>query len=161
MKDYTIITKNYSFKRIVRKLIMFLASKFPFLKGEWRARLFSISGVNFINSKTNFIGYNVYFDDLHPELITVGENTIITEGCRILSHFLNVNFDDFDHQYIGCVEIGDNVFIGMNSIITKPVKISNGAIIAAGTIIVKDVESYTIVGGNPGKFIKNREILYE
>ena len=46
--------------------------------------------------------------------------------------------------------IASNVFIG------KGVKISNGAIIASGSVVVDDVEENTVVGGVPAKFIKNR-----
>jgi acetyltransferase-like isoleucine patch superfamily enzyme len=100
----------------------------------------------------------VYFDDIHPELIIIGNNTIITEGSRILTHFLDINYNDFDHQYLAKVTIGSNVFIGMNTVIVRPVIIGDGAIIGANSVITKDIPPYTIWGGNPAKFIKNREI---
>jgi acetyltransferase-like isoleucine patch superfamily enzyme len=53
--------------------------------------------------------------------------------------------------------IEDDVWIGFNSIILKGVKIGKGAIIGAGSLIAKDVESYTIVAGNPAVVIKNIE----
>jgi acetyltransferase-like isoleucine patch superfamily enzyme len=52
--------------------------------------------------------------------------------------------------------IGDDVWIGQNSIILGGVNIGEGSIIAAGSVVTKDVESYTIVGGNPAKFLKKR-----
>lgn len=52
--------------------------------------------------------------------------------------------------------IGNDVWIGLNSIIKRGVKIGNGAIIAAGAIVVKDVPDYAIVGGNPARIIKYR-----
>ena len=153
-----ILRKNYSVKRIYRKIIMMFASRTPFLPGKIRAIIFRYSGVKFIKPKTNFIGYNVYFDDINPNLITVGENTIITEGTRVLSHFLDISYNDFDHQYIDKVYIGSNVFIGMNTVIVKPVKIGDGAIIGANSVVNKDIPEYTIWGGNPVKFIMKREI---
>jgi acetyltransferase-like isoleucine patch superfamily enzyme len=153
-----ILKKDYSLKRVFRKFIFLIASKFPFIPGKLRAYLFKTGGVNFSNPKTCFIGQNVYFDDLNPGLISIGSNTIITEGTRILSHFLDVNYNDFDHQFTGNVCVGDNVFIGMNTVIVKPVSIGDGAIIGANSVITKDIPSYTIWGGNPAKFIKNREI---
>lgn len=56
------------------------------------------------------------------------------------------------------INIGNDVWIGTNVIILDGVSIGNGAIIAAGAVVTKDVESYTIVGGIPAKFIKNREV---
>lgn len=52
--------------------------------------------------------------------------------------------------------IGNDVWIGHNSTIMPGIKIGNGAIIAANSIVVKNVEPYTIVGGNPSKVIKKR-----
>jgi acetyltransferase-like isoleucine patch superfamily enzyme len=54
------------------------------------------------------------------------------------------------------VEIGNDVWIGIRSIIMGGIKIGNGAIIAAGSVVTKDVEAYSIVGGIPAKFIKFR-----
>ncbi|MGL6166990.1 MAG: ATP-binding cassette domain-containing protein [Fusobacteriaceae bacterium] len=54
------------------------------------------------------------------------------------------------------VKIGDDVWIGHNAIIMGGVRIGTGAVIASGSVITKDVEPYTIVGGVPGKFIKRR-----
>ncbi len=53
-------------------------------------------------------------------------------------------------------EIGNDVWIGLNSCIKRGVKIGNGAVIASGSIVVKDVPDYAIVGGNPAKVIKYR-----
>lgn len=54
------------------------------------------------------------------------------------------------------VTIGDDVWIGARAIILPGVTIGKGAIISAGAVVTKDVEAYTIVGGIPAKFIKNR-----
>ena len=57
--------------------------------------------------------------------------------------------------------IGNDVWIGHGSIILAGVKIGNGSIVAAGSVVTKDVEPCTIVGGNPARFIKNRFISGE
>lgn len=56
----------------------------------------------------------------------------------------------------GDIEIGEDVWIGSNSVILSGVKIGRGAIVAAGSVVTKDVEQYTIVGGTPAKFLKKR-----
>ncbi|MGV1055690.1 acyltransferase [Clostridium perfringens] len=56
---------------------------------------------------------------------------------------------------MGKIEVFDNVFIGANSIIMYNVKIGPNAIIAAGSVVTKDVEPGTIVGGVPAKVIGN------
>jgi virginiamycin A acetyltransferase len=56
----------------------------------------------------------------------------------------------------GDTVIGNDVWIGYDSTIMPGVKIGNGAIVAAKSVVVKDVPAYTIVGGNPAKPIKQR-----
>jgi acetyltransferase-like isoleucine patch superfamily enzyme len=56
----------------------------------------------------------------------------------------------------GDIVIGDDVWIGMNAIICGGVKIGQGAVVAAGSVVTKNVEPYSIVGGNPSKHIKYR-----
>lgn len=56
----------------------------------------------------------------------------------------------------GNLTIGNDVWIGYNSIIMGGLNISDGAIIAAGSMVTKDVSPYEIVGGNPAKHIKLR-----
>lgn len=56
----------------------------------------------------------------------------------------------------GNIIIHDDVWIGSNSVICSGVEIGQGAIIAAGAIVTKNVPPYAIVGGNPAKIIKYR-----
>jgi acetyltransferase-like isoleucine patch superfamily enzyme len=60
-------------------------------------------------------------------------------------------FDEFPRT-----EIGNDVWIGNNAIIKYGIKIGDGAIIASGAVVTKDVEPYSIVGGVPAKLIKYR-----
>ena len=52
------------------------------------------------------------------------------------------------------IVIEDEVWIGANAVVTAGVRIGKHAIIAAGCVVVKDVPAYAIVGGNPGKLLK-------
>ncbi|QIR15100.1 acyltransferase [Shewanella aestuarii] len=54
------------------------------------------------------------------------------------------------------VRIHDDVWIGQRAMIMPGVTINKGSIIAAGSIVTKDVPEYSIVGGNPAKFIRKR-----
>jgi serine acetyltransferase len=49
--------------------------------------------------------------------------------------------------------IGNDVFLGANAVVLPGVKIGNGAIIGAGAVVTKDVDSYSVVAGNPAKFM--------
>ena len=86
--------------------------------------------------------------------IRIGENVAISKGVIIRdsdNHSINDNRDEVSKPII----IGDNVWIGLNAIILKGVKIGNGAIIAAGAVVNKDVAANSLVGGVPAKLIKN------
>lgn len=56
----------------------------------------------------------------------------------------------------GKIIVEDDVWIGMNSIIMSGVRIGRGSVIAAGSVVIKNVPEYAIVGGNPAKIIKYR-----
>ena len=56
----------------------------------------------------------------------------------------------------GDIVVGNDVWIGRESVIMPSVKIGDGAIIAAYSVVTKDVEPYCIAGGNPFRFIKKR-----
>lgn len=53
------------------------------------------------------------------------------------------------HERIGCIEIMDNVFIGSNSVILYGVTIGENVIIASGSVVTKDIEANSVVGGVP------------
>ena len=60
--------------------------------------------------------------------------------------------------------VGNDVWIGLNVIILRGVKIGDGAVVAAGSVVTKDVPAYAVVGGIPAKIIKYRfseEIIKE
>lgn len=83
--------------------------------------------------------------------ITMGENVAIAPGVIIRdsdSHQIN------DNESIKEVVIGNNVWIGTNAIILKGVHIGDGAVIAAGAVVTKDVPPKSLVAGVPAKIIK-------
>lgn len=65
-------------------------------------------------------------------------------------------FNIFDLPVKGDIVVGNDVWFGYGSLIKNGVKIGDGAIIAAGAVVVKDVPPYSIVAGNPAKVVKKR-----
>jgi virginiamycin A acetyltransferase len=61
-----------------------------------------------------------------------------------------------EFPYKGDTVVGNDVWIGYETVIMPGIKIGDGAIIAAKSVVVSDVQPYTIVGGNPAKLIKQR-----
>lgn len=96
------------------------------------------------------------------DYVCIGAETIILMGgnnTHRLDWFSDYPFLDKiveEYQTKGDTIIADGVWIGMRSIILPGVKIGEGAVIATGSVVTKDVEPYTIVGGNPAKAIKKR-----
>lgn len=73
----------------------------------------------------------------------------------VKAHFYNQH-DSADAQTKGPIVIEDEVWIGNNVIIQSGVTVCKGSIIASGSVVTKDVLPYSIVGGNPARFIKFR-----
>lgn len=64
-------------------------------------------------------------------------------------------------QFEDGIKIGDNVVLYGNSIILAGVTIGHDALVAAGSVVTKNVEPYAIVGGNPAKVIGDTRELYD
>lgn len=94
----------------------------------------------------------VIIDPAHCYLIKIGDNVTLAPRVIILAHDASTK-DFLGYTKIGRVSIGNNVFVGANSIILPNVKIGDNVIIGAGSVVTKDVEDNFVVGGNPAKFI--------
>jgi len=105
--------------------------------------------------------------------VDIGSNVLIAWGCCIVdhnSHALDwrlrvddtkgwiVGQKDWSHVKIQPIKICDNAWIGFNSIILKGVTIGEGAIVAAGSVVTKDVPPYTTVAGNPARVIREPSV---
>lgn len=93
--------------------------------------------------------------------ITIGNNVMM--GPEVMIYTSNHNYKRLDIPMIEQgnsdaeeVVIGDDVWVGARVIILPGVNIGKGCIIAAGSVVTKDVPEYAIVGGNPAKIIKMR-----
>lgn len=95
-------------------------------------------------------------DSMFPERISVGDNTIIGFNTTILAHEYLI-----EEYRLGDVEIGSHVMIGANSTILPGVKIGDGAIVSAATLVHKDVPAGAMVGGNPMHIIYTAEEMAE
>lgn len=101
------------------------------------------------------IGYGCFIDG--RDNVTIGNHTDIASEVMIYSSEHDLSAPDF-HAVSEPVKIGDYVFIGPRAIILAGVKIGDGAVVAAGAVVTKDVPAYTIVGGVPAKEIGERKL---
>ena len=92
--------------------------------------------------------------------IRMGDNVRIGPKANIIAHnhgYFDITIPiDFQPTRIKGIDIGNDVWIGADSVITDGVKIGSHSIIGAGSVVTKDVHDYTIVAGNPAKQIKDR-----
>lgn len=96
------------------------------------------------------------FDYSHCNLITIGNNVIIAPEAYLLAHDASTK-SDLGYTKIGRIDIEDNVFIGARALIMPGVTVGENSIVAAGSVVTKNVRPNTVVAGNPAKEITSRE----
>lgn len=116
---------------------------------------------NFFNPKGVIIGEDTIIGD-HCFLdgrgtLKIGNHTDIASQVLIYNSEHDLSAEDF-RAITAPVEIGDYVFIGPRAIILPGVKIGDGAAVAAGAVVTKDVASLIVVGGVPAREIKERKL---
>lgn len=107
------------------------------------------------------IGQNAFLDG--RDKLIIGKHVDIASDVMIYNSEHNINSENFD-PVCAPVTIGDYCFIGPRAIILPGVRIGKGAVIAAGAVVVKNVDDYAIVGGVPAHVIgerKNKDLHYK
>lgn len=109
--------------------------------------------------------FNVFIDPSRPHLIRIGNNVKITRNVTILTHgfdwsVLNGVYGDITGSS-GKVEIGDNVFIGMNATILKGTKIGSNCIVGANSLCNGVYPDNCVIAGNPARVIMNLEDYHD
>jgi maltose O-acetyltransferase len=102
--------------------------------------------------KNVFMARDVFIDPGFPWLITIGDNCTITSGVMILAHDASTKMH-IGYTKIGKIIIGNNTYIGVNSIILPNVNIGDNVIIGAGSVVTKNIPPNSIALGNPAKII--------
>jgi acetyltransferase-like isoleucine patch superfamily enzyme len=144
------VYKTVPFWKVVKNFIVIQLARYtPFLGiKNWLYRTFL--GVK-VGDQTSF-ALMVMLDVMFPEKISVGRNTVIGYNTTLLAHEYLIK-----EYRLGTIEIGSEVMIGANSTVLPGVKIGDGAIVSAGTLVHKDVPAGSFVGGNPMRVIYTKE----
>lgn len=94
----------------------------------------------------------VILDPSHCWLIEIGDNVTIAPRVHILCHDASTK-QFLNYTKIGRVTVGNNVFIGAESVVLPGVTIGNNVIIGANSTVTHDIPDNSVVAGNPAKFI--------
>jgi len=99
-----------------------------------------------------------------PYLVSIGNHVTITSGVRFITHDGGVWV--FRHEFpeidvIAPIKVGNNVFIGLNTIILPGVSIGDDCVIGAGSLLTKDIPARSVAAGVPARVIKPLEKYLE
>lgn len=108
---------------------------------------------------------NIMIDTQNPHMLNIGDNVRLTRGVIILTH--DYSWSVIAGKYgeclggVGYVDIGSNVFIGMNSIILKNTTIGDNVIIGAGSVVNGKIDNDSVYAGVPAKRIMSIDDYYK
>ncbi len=114
----------------------------------------------YIGDNSTIGAYNVLWAGKSEAIIKIGKNVMTGPSVKIFAfnHGTKISEIPMINQPVteADVIIGDDVWIGANALIMPGCKIGNGVVIAAGSVITKDIPDNVIVAGVPAKIVKER-----
>ncbi len=139
----------------LKKLLFLHIARLPMPSKKWRPLVYKWGGVKMADYQSVFIGEGVIIDTNRPQNVILEEGVTITTRCIILAHTrdANSNIPKFH-----TVRLCKNSFLGCNSVICKGVIIGENSLVAAQSVVTKDIPANEVWGGNPARFIKKRVI---
>jgi acetyltransferase-like isoleucine patch superfamily enzyme len=137
--------ENRDFLTVCFNFIIIYAAKYvPFL--DFKNGMLRATGMKI--GKGASIGLAAMFDIFYPELIEIGENSIIGYNATAIAHEYLIS-----GMRTGKVEIGRNVMVGANSTLLAGVRIGDSSVVSAGTLVDSDVPPGSFACGNPMKVV--------
>lgn len=128
-----------------------LASNFPI--PSWRVEFHRMRGINI--GKNVYIGYDVIFDRIHPELITIEDYAEIGDRCIISTHSRgSLALRELYPRTTKPVRIGKGVWIPPSCIIIHGVEIGENSVIGTGSVVLKSIPPNCLAMGFPARVIK-------
>jgi acetyltransferase-like isoleucine patch superfamily enzyme len=135
------------FTQIIRRIVRRIGS----IVGRLRIAYFRLAGISI--GEDCMISWGAKLDVSGGRII-IGDRCTITHGCIILSHDRAKKRIDPQDKGKGTVRLGNDVFVGVNSVILRDVTIGDYSIVGAGSVVTKDVPPSVVVAGNPARIIK-------
>lgn len=144
-------------KRLLKKIIYRI-------RGEYTIEQLKKMGLRVGKNFDPQLGFEL--DPSHCWRIDIGDNVTFAPHVQVLAHDASMH-NVLGYTKIGCVSIGNGVFIGAGSVVLPNVKIGDNSIIGAGSVVTKDVPPNVVCAGNPARVLstldefidKNRELM--
>ena len=138
--------KNYILER--------LASSIPV--PSWRVKFHRMRGVNI--GKNVYIGYNVLFDRLHPELITLEDYVQIGDWCILSAHSRgSLTTRQAYPRTEKPIKLGRGVCLNSRCVITQGVEIGENSIIDIGSVVTRNIPPNSFASGYPAKVVEKSD----
>jgi len=153
-------TQKRNFVQKVRKIkntiLMLLAYACP--SNNLRIKFHRLRGVTI--GKNVYLGMFCFLDNLYPEYIYIEDYVSVNAGTMILTHFNPMKqFSPILNARVAPVVIHKKAIVAVRSLLLPGITIGESSIISAGSVVEKDVKSYTLVRGNPAREITDFEFL--
>jgi acetyltransferase-like isoleucine patch superfamily enzyme len=125
---------------------------------HWRAAFYAPEGVRI--GRNSIIGNDCFLDGRRG--ITIGDNVNVGGHVQVFTLEHDPQSATFGVQG-GPVVVEDRVYLATRATVLPGVRIGEGAVVAAGAVVTKDVAPYTVVGGVPARLIgqRSRDLTYE
>lgn len=143
-------------------MIKRFAMVLKYLISQVRAKLDPIGYARGLGVKmgknVNFYGVRPGMFSTEPWLITIGSNVYITNGCQFITHdggTLILRPEVPDLELTAPIVVGDDVYIGLNTLILPGARIGNRVIIGAGSVVCGHIPDNSVAAGVPARVIKS------
>lgn len=169
-------SKKIKLKRIIWNIIWgCFAKPIPYaIARKWKLFLINLFGGHvkytcvIYSSAKIFMPWNLYMDDYatiasnvdvyNAAPIYIGKYAIVSQYAYLCTATHDVKDKDF-LLFSRPIHLGDNSWVAARSYVGPGVSVGEGAVVGATASVYKDIEAWSIVGGNPAKFIHKRTIL--
>jgi acetyltransferase-like isoleucine patch superfamily enzyme len=139
-------TKNRSPIKVTFNFLMLLAVRYS---PSLRLKIVAMKLMGVRAGKKVSMALNATVDIFYPELIEIGDNSIIGYNATLLAHEYLI-----EKLRTGPVVIGKNVLVGANSTVLAGVTIGDNAVVSAGSLVNCDIPAGAFVGGVPARVIE-------
>ena len=133
--------------KYIRSLLHLLGNMLRYIKINY----LRATGVKI--GRNNMISFRAKIDVRRGKIV-IGDNCTITYGCIILSHDRSAMHINPDDDGEGEVIIGNNVYLGVNTVVLRNVHIGDNSVIGAASLVNKDIPPNVVAVGNPIKIVK-------